>query len=437
VHISDLCRPLAVGLSIAGALAPVSASATFAYAVDFFTGANYVRTNFVDPPHSMGEIMLTMVAAFAADDYEHQYWIDEALGRLHRINTFSGASTLIGDIGLQDKLARGMHWDPVGQQMLLSAMDESCVATTLYRLDLTDASTVEIGSTPGCIGGLAIDAQGHAFGVDESDATLVSIDTATGEATPIGPLNLDMQAPQGLDFDPESGLLYVFGSDTGSGVHGMFLVDTTSGNATLVQPYIWNFVAISLAPAPAKIFKDGFDSPFSCGAGRIETSDVAYSDGTLSDEDITFFETLWGRSSVNVDPAPFPGSSTTVGILDFAMSGYVAAAALINMSTPEEVSGVYTYADAQTPDNPHIDFSISEDCNDFSSQLGECVAFDVAPDNRRLVKWSLASHDTPSCVLHAGRYYFLNVRVSDPASPSPACPGDVCAIRISSEVATP
>jgi hypothetical protein len=40
----------------------------------------------------------------------------------------------------------------------------------------------------------------------------------------------------------------------------MFLVDTDSGNATLVHPYITNFFAISLAPAPETIFTDGFDA---------------------------------------------------------------------------------------------------------------------------------------------------------------------------------
>jgi len=438
MRISNLCNSLALGLSSAVALAPCGASATtIAYAADFLPGGvNYVSTNFVDPPRTIGDIMLTLVGAFAADDYEYQYWIDEALGRLHRINVFTGVSTLIGDVNLQGKLARGMHWDPASQQMLLTEMNESCLATTLYRIDLTDASTVEIGSTPGCIGGLAIDAEGRAFGVDESDATLVFIDTTTGEAAPVGPLNLEMQTPNGLDFDPESGSLYLFGYDATSGARGMFFVDTSSGNATLVQPYIANLLAISLAPAPETIFTDGFDA-MTCPAGRIETSDVAYFDGTLTSVDITYFENLWGRSSVGLDPAPFPGSSTTVGILDFAMPGYVAATALIQPSVPEEISGVYTYAGSQTPDNPHIDFSISENCGDFSTRLGECVAYDVGPEDGRLVSWSFVSHDIPTCVLHGGRNYFLNARVTDPSTPSPACPGDVCAIRISSDVATP
>jgi hypothetical protein len=436
MRISNWYGPLVLGVSIALALAPRGTSATtIAYAAEFLPGgANYVRANFVDPPQKIGDIMLTSVGAFAAEDYGHQYWISEALSRLHRINVFTGVSTPIGDVDLKDSLLRGMHWDPASQQMLLTGMDESCAATTLYRIDLADASTTKIGSTPGCIVGLAIDAQGQAFGIDESDATLVSIDTATGEAMPVGPLNLDMQTPDGLDFDPESGSLYVFGYDATSGTRGMFLVDPASGNATLAHAYISHLSAISLAPALETIFADGFDAA-ACPAGRIETSDVAYADGTLTGVDITYFENLWGRSSVGLDPLPFPGSSTTVGILDFAMKGYVAAGALIQTNVPEEISGLYKYAGSA--DDPHIDFSISENCGDFSPRLGDCVAHDVGPGGGRLVSWSFVSQDAPTCVLHGGRNYFLNLRVTDPSTPSPACPGGVCAIRISSDVATP
>src|SRR4051812_18301965 len=165
---SVLCKTFLLGLSAMIALVPCSVSATtIAYAADFLPGGvNYVRTNFVDPPETIGSVMLTTVGAFAGDDYTHQYWIDEALGRLHRSNVFAGLSTLIGDIDLQGKSASGMHWDPTGQHMFLTASDEACLSTTLYRIDVSDASTVEIGTTTGCIVGLAIDANGHAFGVD-------------------------------------------------------------------------------------------------------------------------------------------------------------------------------------------------------------------------------------------------------------------------------
>lgn len=270
---SNVYCSLSLSLSIALALSQHAAASTVAYAAEFLPGGvNYVRANFVDPPQTIGNIMLTLAGAFAADDYEHQYWIDEALDGLHRANVSTGLSTFIGSVDLQGNLVRGMHWDPAGQRMLLTEMDESCQMTTLYRIDLTDASTVEIGSTPGCIGGLAINADGQAFGVDESDATLVAIDTATGEATSVGPLNLDMATPDGLDFDPETGSLYVFGYDATSSSHGMFLVDTDSGNATLVHPYLANLLAISLAPAPEAIFTDGFDAT-TCPASRIEISD--------------------------------------------------------------------------------------------------------------------------------------------------------------------
>ena len=433
-----LSGTLLIGLSAVAALSSCSVSATtIAYAADFLPGGvNYVRTNFVDPPETIGSIMLTSVGAFAGDDYSHQYWIDEALGRLQKSNVYTGLSGVIGSIDLQGGRARGMHWDPTTQQMFLTATDETCTSTTLYRIDIADASTVEIGTTDGCIVGLAVDQDGHAFGVDETDATLMSIDTTTGDATAIGPLNLDMQHFNGLDFDPEDGALYVFGYDQTLATTGMFVVDTASGNATLLRPYVGNLSAISFAPAAETIFADGFDG-FACPTGRLETGDVAYSGGTQSDVDLTLFENLWGRSNFDLPPESFPGSSSTVTVLDFPMSSYVAAIAFVPLYTPEYYSGAYTYTGAQTPDNPHIDFSISSQCADFSARLGDCVAYDVGPDNGRLVGWSFEAHDYPTCVLHAGRNYFLNVRVHDPSTPSPACPGDACAIRITGDVALP
>jgi hypothetical protein len=429
------CGVFPLGLGVTLAVAPCSAAAAqIAYAAEFLPGGvNYVRTNFVDPPQALGSVMLTTVGAFADGDYAHQYWIDLALGRLHRINVFSGISTLIGDIDLQGNTAAAMHWDATSRQMLLTGTDGACESTTLYRIDLADASTDAIGTTPGCIAGLAIDPAGRAFGIDGAGTELVSIDTATGEATAVGPLELDMPSPRGLDFDPDDGSLYLFGYDETSATNGLFRVDTALGDATLVHAYTADLLAISLAPAPDSIMADGFDG-LACPSGRIETSDVAYPDGTLTGVDVTSYENLWGRYDIDLPPLPFPGATTTVTVLDFAMQGYIAANAFVSPYVPEDNVGLFTYSSA--PDNPHIDFSISTRCGDFSASLGACVAYDVGPDDGRLVEWGFASNDPGACVMHDGNYFF-NVRVSDPSAPLPACPGDVCAIRISSTVAAP
>lgn len=185
------------------------------------------------------------------------------------------------------------------------------------------------------------------------------------------------------------------------------------------------------------IFRDGFDAD-ACPAGRIEVSDLEYSDGTLTDVDVTSFDNLLGRFGVNYPPEPFPSVGGTVRILDFAMSGYIAARSSISWNTPDYYSGLFSYTNADVPDNPRIDFSISPSCADFSPLLGDCVAYGVEPQNGRLNYWAFVSNDgSPVCLLEIGRDYFFNIRIADPSTPSPACPNDVCAMRITSEVALP
>jgi hypothetical protein len=184
------------------------------------------------------------------------------------------------------------------------------------------------------------------------------------------------------------------------------------------------------------VFRDGFDAD-ACGAQRLQISDIAYSDGTLEDVDTRLFDNIWGRSSVDYPPQSFPATSTTATIVDWNRTTFLAARFHIDSFTPDYYSGLFSYADAGTPGNPHVDFSISAGCGDFSPELGACVVFDAAPENSALVQWDLVAHDLPSCVLEAGRDYFANLRATDPSAPAPDCSGDICAVRISSDVALP
>jgi DNA-binding beta-propeller fold protein YncE len=260
---STLFRTFLLSLSATVVLLPCSGSATtIAYAAEFLPGGlDYVRTNFIDPPYTLGGIMLTSVGAFVGDDYSHQYFIDEALGRLQTIDVLTGVPGVIGSVDVGSNSPTGMHWDPTRDQMFLIATDALCVSTTLYRLDVSNASTVEIGTTTGCILGLAIDENGRAFGIDQTHATLVSIDTSTGATATVGPLGLTMQPLGGLDFDPENGSLYVFGYDSTTGSNGMFLVNTALGNGTLFHTYGVTLLAVSLAPALDAIMANGFEAP--------------------------------------------------------------------------------------------------------------------------------------------------------------------------------
>ena len=258
----SLSRSLALGLSASFAfLAHGAAANTVAYAEDFFTGGNFVRLDFINPPVYIGQFdYLFAAGAFADNDFSNEYMIWYATGDLYSIDVLNAYPTLIGTPNTPGNGPLAMHWDPVSGQMFLVAIDASCETSTLYTVDVSDASTVEVGSTPGCIIGLAIDAQGRAFGIDQTTEALVSIDTTTGAATPIGPLGFRAQRLiSGFDFHPESGLLYLFASDPDAGIRGIYTVDTTLGNATLVGTYDRAFLGLAFAQLSDSILVSGFD----------------------------------------------------------------------------------------------------------------------------------------------------------------------------------
>ena len=190
---------------------------------------------------------------------------------------------------------------------------------------------------------------------------------------------------------------------------------------------------LSILGASDPVFRDGFDAA-ACGSGRLQRSDVTYADGTLNDVDLTLFENIWGRWSANDDPELFPATSTSPTLVDFDMTQYLAAKVTMKPFTYLELTGAFFYEDVVS--NPHIDLSISTACGDFSLALGECVSLDVAPDTRGGVNWSFIAHED-TCLIDVDREYFINVRVTAPDTAANTCSGHICAIRVSSLVASP
>jgi hypothetical protein len=259
-----LSRSLALAISASCAfLAPGAAADTIAYAEEAGGGGfQFVRVDFSgNPPQDIGAVSIYFWAgAFVDDDFSKEYVIAYPSADLYSIDVLTAEPTLIGNASTPGNDPTGMHWDRASGQSFLIATDVSCATSTLYRLDVSDASTAEVGSTPGCITSLAIDAGGSAFGVDLIESALVSIDTTTGAATLIGPLGFSPEfAIGGFDFDPATGALYLFAYDAVAGSNGGYVVDTVSGQATLVMPNTGAFAGLAFALAPDPMFANGFD----------------------------------------------------------------------------------------------------------------------------------------------------------------------------------
>lgn len=104
----------------------------------------------------------------------------------------------------------------------------------LYRISTVNAAVSLIGSTQiQGLGSLEFAPDGRLFAVSTgSSPSLYQINPSTAAATPIGSLNLDFVFEGGLAFAP-NGTAYAVNSGN-AGLPGLFTVNLTTGNATLV-----------------------------------------------------------------------------------------------------------------------------------------------------------------------------------------------------------
>ena len=186
-------------------------------------------------------------------------------------------------------------------------------------------------------------------------------------------------------------------------------------------------LAASVSLAPDALFRNGFDGG-ECPAGRIVQSDIDYNGTTVPDVNVTAFENIWGRSAPT-DPLTFwPGiNGATPVIVDFAKNGYVAAGFHVPSDVSQNIVGDFRYS--SFPVGPLLDFSISTACGDFSSELGSCVAFDMASDDSALIRWRMSNGTAFWCALQANTDYYVNIRLYDPTHvPQQCATFDTCPV---------
>jgi len=174
-------------------------------------------------------------------------------GALYTINTSTGAATRVGLLGMNAPEG-GLAFQP-GTGTLFA------VSSTLTDTLLTINPSTGVATTVGPLGsagrdtsGLAFSAAGVLYGVayrDTNADSLITINTTTGAATIIGPTGTNVTAPVvgGLEFDPDSGILYF--SDNAS----LYTVNTATGLATLIGPHGFTGMAglAATVPEPASV----------------------------------------------------------------------------------------------------------------------------------------------------------------------------------------
>ncbi len=187
--------------------------------------------------------------AFVDDDFSTEYLVSgwREIGGTHifktdileRVDTATAAITPVGDTGVGGtEYIAALAWDPTSST-LYAAITGFGGTTTLATIDRYDGTVTRLAPIEGpdvvAIIGLAIDANGSMFALDQNSISLMEIDKSTGAATPIGPIGEDILIllNGSLAFDRAGDILYLIGA-TQDVLGGDYIVDLVSGHAGLV-----------------------------------------------------------------------------------------------------------------------------------------------------------------------------------------------------------
>jgi hypothetical protein len=248
---SGLAAILALGASGRSIAADQIAADQIAYAE---LNSEYLRIDIsAGSSDELGPLSDTMiVGAFAGSNASHEYTVD-AFDTFISIDTSTVETSLLGQLDTTEAPG-GMAWDPVAKTLILITDDASCENATFYTLNVATAAIQSAGAELGCIKGLAIDSDENVFSIDVTADTLVKFGVA-----PIGALGFNFTSVQALFFD-STGLLDLIATEQNTGSPALYVVDTSSGIATLVAAGESSYSAFALAPDPDEIFKNGFQA---------------------------------------------------------------------------------------------------------------------------------------------------------------------------------
>lgn len=179
---------------------------------------------------------------FGAGDQSFAYAINQSTGNFVKIDTLTGAQTVIAPLSpLVDpanEIVTGMDYNFADGKMYVSSCISSAATSILYEINLETGALTLVGSdnTAGaCIIALASDPDGNLYGPDIINDNLYRIDRTSGALTEIGPLGFDANFAQGADYDYKTGNLYLTAFNNFTLQAELRIVDIHTGNATLVE----------------------------------------------------------------------------------------------------------------------------------------------------------------------------------------------------------
>jgi hypothetical protein len=259
-----------VAISVAISATPASA-AVRAVANSFADGVLYdinLDTGAISNPRNTG---LHNLAGIAYSPDNVLYGLTAVDGTpstnsLYRINLATGASTLVGATGLTDIFEGDLFFSPSGVLYgLANGQGGGPNKPQMFTLNTATGQATAIGplKPDGALrlrdpSAGTFTPDGRLFVIDDYNFELLEVDPATARITLGRPMNF-VGITGGMVFDPGSGLLYAVDGTGYSG--GLSTFDLSTGQYTEVQRFSPSLAGMTIIPEPVSVLTS---APLAC-----------------------------------------------------------------------------------------------------------------------------------------------------------------------------
>jgi DNA-binding beta-propeller fold protein YncE len=155
---------------------------------------------------------------------------------LFSINPTTGVSVLVGATGLSNIFEGDLAFDPTSNVLYGIQNVPSAGVRDLFRINTTTGAATVIGDMmqpASDLSAMAFDASGNLFVIDTQNKLLLSVNKSTAAVTHSQLMNVQLGDTAGMAFSPSTGTAYVADGGT-SGTNALYTLNTTTGALTLV-----------------------------------------------------------------------------------------------------------------------------------------------------------------------------------------------------------
>jgi hypothetical protein len=156
---------------------------------------------------------------------------------LFTIDANSGGTQLVGSTGLLDIFEGDLDFDPMTGVLYGVQNVRSDDVRELFSIDTNTGVATPIGSISpaGDYSAMAFDAAGTLYVLDTRNELLMTVDPSDAAILSTLSLSAALGQAAGMDFHPDTGVLYV-ADGAGQGTNNLYTLDTTTGVLTTIGP---------------------------------------------------------------------------------------------------------------------------------------------------------------------------------------------------------